>query len=302
MTFSIVARDPASGDLGVAVASKFLAVGAVVPWARAGIGATATQAFANVAFGPDSLHLLAAGGTASNVLQRLLADDELGAERQVGIVDVHGGAASHSGRNCFEWAGGRTGEGYAAQGNILAGPQVVDALADRFIGGGLPFPELLLACLADADAAGGDRRGRESAAILVVREGGGYGGGNDRWIDLRVDDHPHPVEELSRLLDLQRLYFDRPAAADLLALDDALAQELRRRLETLGIGPSAGAPVPIDPSRPAIGTSRPFPAGWDEAWQVTLVNWMSVENLEERAAAPGWIDPRVVDYLRRRSG
>ncbi len=302
MTFSIVARDDATGDLGVAVASKFLAVGAVVPWARAGIGATATQAFANVAFGPDSLDLLASGEGATGALERLLANDALREERQVGIVDARGGAATHTGRSCFDWAGGRAGDGYAAQGNILAGRQVVDALAERFTAGGLPFAELLVACLADADAAGGDRRGRESAAVLVVRQAGGYGGGNDRWIDLRVDDHPDPVTELRRLLDLQRLYFDRPAAADLIALDEALAREVRRRLEALGVRPSSGGPAfPADPGRPAIGTPRPLPAGWDPAWQTALVDWMSVENLEERTAAPGWIDPRVVDYLRRRS-
>jgi uncharacterized Ntn-hydrolase superfamily protein len=299
MTFSIVARDPATGDLGVAVASKFLAVGAVVPWARAGIGATATQAFANVAFGPDSLELLATH-RAPAVLERLLAGDELREERQVGIVDAHGGAASHTGRNCFDWAGSRTGDGFAAQGNILAGPKVVDALAERFVAGGLAFPELLLACLADADQAGGDRRGRESAAILVVRAGGGYGGGTDRWIDLRVDDHPDPVPELRRLLDLQRLYFDRPEPADLVALDESLAAEIRRRLEQLGVGPGGRAAMfPTEAGRRGIGVPRPLPANWDDAWQTALIDWMSVENLEERAAAPGWIDPRVLDYLRR---
>jgi len=180
MTFSIVARDSATGDLGVAVQSKFLAVGAVVPWARAEIGAVATQAFANVAYGPDALAALAAGATAPEALDILLASDELREERQVGIVDAAGSAASHTGRHCFRWAGGRTGEGYAAQGNILAGPGVVDALAERFGAGELPFAELLVACLTEADAAGGDRRGRQSAALLVVRTGGGYGGGNDR--------------------------------------------------------------------------------------------------------------------------
>jgi uncharacterized Ntn-hydrolase superfamily protein len=303
MTFSIVARDALTGDLGVAVASKFLAVGAVVPWARAGIGATATQAFANVAFGPDSLELLAAGGRAPAVLERLLASDELREERQVGIVDAYGGAASHTGQNCFDWAGSRTGHEFAAQGNILAGPAVVDALVERFISGGLAFPELLVACLAEADAAGGDRRGRESAAILVVREGGGYGGGTDRWIDLRVDDHADPVPELRRLLDLQRLYFDRPDPAELLALDESLAAEVRRRLEAMGVGPGGrDVMFPADAGRPVIGVRRPLPQGWDDAWQKALIDWMSVENLEERAAAAGWIDPRVLDYLRRASG
>lgn len=312
MTFSIVARDAATGDLAVAVQSKFLAVGAVVPWARAGVGAVATQAFANVAYGPDGLAALAAGATATEALDRLVAADELRSERQAGIVDAAGGAATHTGPHCFRWAGGRTGDGYAAQGNILAGPAVVDALAERFEAGGLPFPELLVACLADADAAGGDRRGRQSSALLVVRAGGGYGGGNDRWIDLRVEDHADPIGELGRVLALRRLYFDRPAATDLIPVDAALAAELRTRLGSLGAGPggalgamyqpmSAETAPGGDEPRPAIGTARDLPAGWDADWQRALVDWMAVENLEERTAAPGWIDPRVVEFVRSRS-
>jgi uncharacterized Ntn-hydrolase superfamily protein len=310
MTFSIVARDSATGDLGVAVQSKFLAVGAVVPWARAEIGAVATQAFANVAYGPDALAALAVGATALQALDVVLRDDDLREERQVGIVDATGRAASHTGRHCFRWAGGRTGEGYAAQGNILAGPGVVDALAERFGAGGLPFAELLVACLAEADAAGGDRRGRQSAALLVVRTGGGYGGGNDRWIDLRVEDHDDPIGELGRVLALRRLYFDRPAVGDLVPLDTALAVELRTRLAALGAGPSGSlgktyepmpGNAPADEPRPAIGSSRDLPDGWDRDWQQALIQWMAVENLEERTAASGWIDPRVVEFIRRRS-
>src|SRR3954469_22482325 len=165
MTFSIVARDPATGDLGVAVQSKFLAVGAVVPWARAGIGAIATQAFANVTYGPDGLALLGRGLSAAESLERLVGAAPLRVQRQAEIVDGHGGSASHTGASCFAWAGGRTGPGYAAQGNILAGAAVVDGLVDTYLAGGRPFPELLVACLAAADAAGGDRRGRESAAL-----------------------------------------------------------------------------------------------------------------------------------------
>lgn len=306
MTFSIVARDPATGDLGVAVQSKFLAVGAVVPWARAGVGAVATQSFANVAYGPDGLARLAGGATASDALAALVAVDPLRGQRQAGIVDARGGAATHTGRACLAWAGGRTGDGYAAQGNILAGPGVVDALVDTYLAGGRPFPELLVACLAAADAAGGDRRGRESASLLVVREGAGYGGGNDRWIDLRVDDHPDPIAELGRILDLERLYMDRPDPGDLVALDATLAAEIRDRLGRAGWGPgrpSIYAPmwpdeVEPEPDRPAIGRPRPFPDGWDDRWQDALLGWMSVENLEERATAGGWIDPRVLAYLR----
>ena len=311
MTYSIVARDPETGDLGVAVQSKFLAVGAVVPWARAGVGAIATQSYANVAYGPDGLHLLHRGLSAAEVLSRLVAADELREERQAGVVDARGGSASHTGGECFEWAGGRSGDGWAAQGNILAGPGVVDGLADTFLAGGAPFPELLVACLAAGDSAGGDRRGRESAALLVVREGGGYGGANDRWIDLRVDHHDDPIGELGRLLDLQHLYLDRPDPADLLAVDDVLAAELRHLLERLGGGPggrfgsvyarTSGTPEPDTAERPFVGAPRPFPSGWDDDWQRALVDWMSVENLEERTAAPGWIDPRVLDVLRTKA-
>jgi uncharacterized Ntn-hydrolase superfamily protein len=312
LTFSIVAFDPATGDLGVAVESKFLAVGAVVPWARAGVGAIATQAFANVAYGADGLALLAGGLAAEEALAGLIADDVLREERQVGIVDARGGSATHTGAHCFAWAGGRTGPGFAAQGNILAGAGVVDGLADTFLTGGRPFPELLVECLSAADGAGGDRRGRESAALLVVRTSGGYGGWNDRWIDLRVDHHDDPIGELARLLDLQRLYFDRPAAADLLALDEAAATEVRSLLEDLGAGPGGRfglvyAPmsevadgVELAEGRPSLGDPRTLPSNWDPQWQLALEDWMAVENLEERAAAPGWIDRRVLEVLRSR--
>ena len=308
MTFSIVARDPATGDLAVAVQSKFLAVGSCVPWARAGVGAVATQSFANVAYGPDGLALLAGGATAADALASLVKADALREQRQAGVVDAHGGAATHTGRSCFAWAGGRTGAGFAAQGNILAGPAVVDGLVDTYLAGGQPFPELLVACLAAADAAGGDLRGRESASLLVVRDGAGYGGGNDRWIDLRVDDHPDPIGELARILDLCRLYMDRPDEADLLPLDVALAGEIRGLLGRAGWDPSrGGGPVyrPMWPDeagpeeeRPVAGRPRPAPDGWDAAWQRSLVGWLTVENLEERNAASGWIDPRVLDHLR----
>ena len=310
MTYSIVALDPATGDLGVAVQSKFLAVGAVVPWARAGVGAVATQAFANVAFGPDGLALLAEGLPAEEALRRLVSVDDQRDHRQVGIVDAHGGAATHTGPQCFAWAGGRSGAGYAAQGNILAGAGVVDGLADTFLAGGRPFPELLVGCLAEADLAGGDRRGRESAALLVVRAGGGYGGWNDRYIDLRVDHHDDPIGELARLVDLQRLYFERPTPADLTPIDDATAAEIRGLLEALGAGPGgrfgavytpmSGVAAAEPEQRPSVGEPREPPLNWDATWQRALDDWMSVENLEERAAASGWIDRRVLEILRAR--
>ncbi len=319
MTYSIVALDPATGDLGVATQSKFPAVGAVVPWARADAGAVATQSFANVAYGPDGLAMLADGASAGETLARLVAEDALREQRQAGIVDRHGGAATHTGRECFAWAGSRTGEGYAAQGNILAGAGVVDGIADTFEAGGQPFAELLVACLLAAEAAGGDRRGRQSAALLVVREGGGYGGGNDRLIDIRIDEHEDPVPELARVLDLHRLYLDRPPVESLLPVDESLGGELRRHLETLRAGPgsrfasvyqpmwqvlgeAAPAATPAgddaDAERPYVGEPRPLPTGWDDAWQDALTAWMGVENLEARQAAPGWIDPRVLTFLR----
>jgi uncharacterized Ntn-hydrolase superfamily protein len=223
-------------------------------------------------------------------------------------VDAHGGAATYTGQQCFAWAGGRTGDGYAAQGNILAGAGVVDGLADTLLAGGRPFPELLVACLAAADAAGGDRRGRESAALLVVRDGGGYGGGNDRWMDLRVDHHDDPIGELARLVELQHLYFDRPAVEDLEPVDETSAAEIRSILDSLNAGPGgrfgaiyapmSGIAADDKEPRPFVGEPRPFPTNWDARWQRALDDWMAVENLEERAAAPGWIDRRVLAVLR----
>lgn len=319
MTYSIVALDPATGDLGVATQSKFLAVGAVVPWAKAGVGGIATQSFANVAYGPEGLAALAGGSSAAAALDRLVAADALRSQRQAGMVDAHGGAATYTGDACFAWAGGRAGSGFAAQGNILAGAAVVDGLADTFLAGGRPFPELLVACLAAADAEGGDRRGRESAALLIVREGGGYGGGNDRWMDLRVDHHDDPIGELGRLLEFHHLYLDRPAVDDLIPVDETLAAELRAALERVGAAPGgrfgavyqpmwqvAGRAAPEGTGgeageRPMTGTPRPLPSNWDGTWQGALEDWMGVENLEERTAAPGWIDPSVLAVLRTRA-
>jgi len=324
MTYSIVALDPATGDLGVAVQSKFLAVGAVVPWVRAGVGAIATQSFANVRYGPDGLALLAGGAHAQEALDSLVAIDPLRSQRQAGIVDASGRSASHTGDECFAWAGGRAGPGFAAQGNILAGPAVVDGLVDTLLAGGRPFPELLVACLAAADAAGGDRRGREGAALYIAREGAGYGGGNDRWVDLRVDHSDDPIGDLGRLVELQRLYLDRPTADELLPITDDLGRELRQLMQAIGAepggrfggvfqpmwqhdglpGPAAGLPAPGSPSddgeaeRPMTGTPRELPEGWTMAWHDALGDWMGVANLEERLAAPGWIDPRVLEVLR----
>ena len=201
-TFSIVGRDPATGELGVAVASRFFAVGTVVPWARAGAGAVATQSFANTTYGPRGLDLLARGATAKETLELLLRGDPDREKRQVGIVAADGSSATYTGKGCNAWAGGRSGPGYAAQGNILAGEAVVAAMEEAFLATKGNLAERLFAALAAGDSKGGDARGRQSAAILVVKDGAGYGGYTDRAIDLRVDDHPNPFAELRRLLDL----------------------------------------------------------------------------------------------------
>ena len=246
MTFSIVARDATTGDLGIAVASKFLAVGAVVSHARAGCGAVATQALANVRYGADGLALLEGGASAAEAMARLTGEDDGLEHRQAGVVDARGGSATFTGSECIPWAGGRTADGLTVQGNLLVGAWVVDDAFDAFQGGGLHFPELLLRALKAGDDAGGDRRGRQSAALLVVRESGGYGGNNDRWIDLRVDDHQVPIDELSRLLELNHLYLDRPDPADLLAIDE-----------------DAGRPAALDADRGRL-LARPPPA-WRRA-------------------------------------
>jgi uncharacterized Ntn-hydrolase superfamily protein len=307
MTFSIVARDAATGDLGIAVASKFLAVGAVVPHARAGVGAIATQALANVRYGADGLALMAEGLSAEDALRRLAEQDEGGAHRQAGFVDANGGSFSYTGGQCLAWAGGRTGDGVAVQGNILTGADVVDAMIETYLARDLPFPELLLAALRAGDQRGGDRRGRQSAALLVVREGGGYGGATDRWIDLRVDDHAAPVDELSRLLDINHLLMDRPAAEDLLPIDEPLAAEIQALLTRAGYTPESvsrggGIAELLEGAVTRTGEPRDAPESWTIGWEAALSEWMGVENLEERTTATGWIDPRVLAFLRERAG
>lgn len=273
-TFSIAAFDPAARRWGVAVASKFLGVGSIVPWAEAGAGAVATQSYANPRYGPEGLALLRAGGAAAEVVAQLVAADPDREQRQVGVVDATGGAASFTGARCHGWAGHRTGSGFAAQGNLLAGARVVDALAAAFTAGGAggrPLAERLLACLAAAEAAGGDRRGRQSAALLVVEAEGGYAGLWDRLVDLRVDDHRDPLAELARLYCSHDRLFGTTPAGEWLPVDAALATELAARLAALGHrGPLAEA----------------------------LAAWAGVENLEERVDGAERIDPVVLEALR----
>lgn len=224
-TFSIVAYDPAEVVWGCAVASKFLAVGSVVPWARANIGVIATQSYANTSFGPLGLDLMEHGNSAEAALSVLLENDPEADLRQVGIVDARGNSATYTGSHCYEWAGGVARPGYAIQGNILANQNVVAQMEKAYLSQSGSFVRRLYRALAAGDKAGGDRRGRQSAAILVVKNQGGYGGFNDRWIDLRVDDHPHPIRRLGEMLDLHELYFGKSPEHDKVHLDgDALRQ------------------------------------------------------------------------------
>lgn len=266
MTFSVVGTDGTSW--GVAVASKFLAVGNAVPAAEAEVGAVATQSYANLSYRPDGLRMLASGNSAQQTIEALTAADEGREQRQVGIVDREGRAATFTGSGCHPWAGGVTGDGYAIQGNILTGPEVVEEMERAWLAAQGELADRLLAALSAGDAAGGDKRGRQSAALFVVRRGGGYGGESDVEIDLRSDEHPTPIPELHRMLALHRLYFGTPDPDLLLALEGKLAEEVGRRVRSLGYD--------------------------------SLEDWAGVENYEERMVE-GKIDPLVLEKLREES-
>ena len=273
-TYSIAACDLESGQWGVATQSKFLAVGSIVPWAEPGIGAIATQAYANPQYGPGGLALLRDGVPADEAVRRLTAADDGRDQRQLGIVDGSGRSATFTGSKCMDWAGGIAGECFAAQGNILVGRETVDALADTFTTTtGRPLAERLLECLAAAQAAGGDRRGQQSAALLVVERDAGYAGLCDIVVDLRIDDHEAPVAEIARLYDLHSLLFGKSPATSWVTVDDELRSELSDRLAELGYeGELADA----------------------------LRNWAGTENLEERIDGADRIDPVVLEELRKR--
>ena len=267
MTYSIAARDAGTTQWGVAVQSKFLSVGSVVPWAQAGVGAIATQAYANPQFGPNGLALLREGLRAAEVVERLVAGDDGRDERQLGIVDRDGGSASWTGSACLDWAGHRNGDGYAAQGNILVSHETVDALAETFEGNaGNSLARRLLECLAAAQIAGGDRRGQQSASLLIVQPDGGYAGLSDVVCDLRVDDHEQPIHELKRLYTLHDRLFGVTPDEDWLPLDGELESEVRSRLERGGYR--------------------------------TLREWAGVANLEDRVRDEPRIDPVVLEALR----
>ena len=266
-TYSIVACDLEARQWGVAVQSKFLAVGSLCPFAEAEVGAVATQSFVNPRYGPDGLALLREGLSAEEAVERLTAADEGRAQRQLGIVDGQGRSATYTGEDCFDWAGGRTGVGYAAQGNILVGEETVAALSTTFEANpDLSLPRRLLECLAAAQAAGGDRRGQQSASLIVVQRAGGYAGLTDVLVDLRVDDHASPIAELRRIYGLHQRLFDVSPREDWLPLEGELRAEVERRLAGLGYD--------------------------------SLGSWAGVENLEERIDGDDSVDPVVLEALR----
>lgn len=285
MTFSIVAYDAEENALGVAVASKFLAAGAIVSWAKGGVGAIATQSFAKVSFGPDGLALMEAGKTAQETLRALLADDPGKAQRQVGIVDTKGNVAAHTGEKCMDWAGHVTGENFTCQGNILVSEETVDAMADAFRHANGELADRLLAALMAGDTAGGDRRGRQSAAMLVVRPNGGYGGDNDRYLDLRIDDDPNPMKKLKELVAVHHLFFGTPKAEDQLGINTEIAAELQNMMIKQGyFGGEANGE-------------------WDEMSKQAFWALVGNENLEERWSInreTDVIDRVALDYLRGR--
>jgi len=279
MTFSIVASDPGNKAWGIAVASKFPAVGAVVPFARADAGAVATQSFANTSFGPRGLEMMAKGLSAEATLTKLLADDPDRELRQVGLVDERGRAATFTGQGCFAWAGGLTGKGYACQGNILAGEQVVKALERGFLEKRGDLPARLYAALLAGDRAGGDRRGRQSAAIYVVKAGAGYAGFNDRWMDYRVDDHADPVPRLGELIEMHRLYFEKSDETQRVELSGSVLIDMTNILKQQEY--------------------LKEPVTFSEAFRAFIGN----ENFEERADPEGrWIDKPVLEFIIRKFG
>ena len=281
-TFSIVACDLKTGEWGIAVQSKFLAVGSTVPWAKAGIGAVATQSYVNTTYGPRGLALLQRGLSAQEALDKLVDDDPGSVLRQAGIVDAHGRSASFTGAKCLDWAGGITEDGFACQGNILVSEKTVEAMADTFttIQDTCLAVRLLMALKA-GQKAGGDRRGQQSAALLVVKEEGGYGGFNDRYVDLRVDDHPTPIEELERIFELHQLYFASPKPADLVPRNGEITRAVQEALSTLGYYP--GDPDGV----------------WSAELEQALFNFCGTENLEEHLRDDEQFDLRILHHMER---
>ena len=288
-TFSIVAISPDTGEVGVAVASKFFAVGAVVTWATANVGAVATQATTNMSQGPAGLELMSQGRSAVEALEILTDGDEELDQRQLGLVDASGGSASWTGDMCLPWAGNVTGKGFTCQGNILSGPEVVDAMVESFQRSQEQFPERMLSVLEAGEAAGGDSRGKQSAALYIAKEGGSYGGHLDRYVDLRVDDHQEPLTEMRRLLELHRLTRGSGGTPTLLRPSGNVANEVQRILKKLGhyAGEITGE--------------------YDSDTQAAFELFCQIENFEERLAVanqrgPEWIDREILNFMRRQYG
>jgi uncharacterized Ntn-hydrolase superfamily protein len=280
MTFSIVGYDPKEKEWGIAVQSKFLAVGAVVPFAKAGVGAVATQSFANTSYGPRALEWMADGKTAEEALALITKDDPQKGLRQVGLVDALGNGATFTGEGCYSWAGGITGTNFAAQGNILVDEKTVKAMADTFQIAEGTLADRLLAALNAGQEAGGDSRGQQSAALLVVKEKGGYGGYNDRYIDLRVDDHPEPIKELIRIYRLQQLYFAPSKPENIAAIDGRVKEELTSELIRLRYLDSQSDDVKL---------------------LEALTAYIHTENFEAREQKDGRIDLEILEYMKHQS-
>lgn len=282
MTFSIVAVDPEKGDIGVAVASKFIAAGSVVPWVKVRVGGVATQAWANVRFGPLVLRLLEANYPPRKAVETLLSTDPRREHRQLGVVNAEGEAYAYTGRECLEHAGHIVGEGFAVQGNILAGPEVLEAMAKAYETAGGELVDKLLAALKAGDRAGGDRRGKQSAAIIVARPCGGYGGceeGADKYVDLRVDDHPEPVEELERLFKIWEItILEREDPGDAVEIAE-VAAEIQEALRRLGYysGETTGKP--------------------DKETIEALERWMAINNFENKMRRDGKLWGTVYRFL-----
>lgn len=284
-TFSVVARDKENSDLGIIVQSKFPAVGSIVPWGKAEIGAIATQAWANVSYGPRGLLLLESGMSASDTLNALLADDDGREHRQVGIVDSKGRAVAHTGNECMDWAGHIVGDGYSCQGNILASEDVVKNMADAYERTDGDLINKLLASLNAGQEAGGDRRGMQSAAIFVVRKAGGYEGGNDRYVDVRVDEHPSPIRELERIFKIYDMtLLSREDSSNLLKIEGAISVRIQKALSTLGY------------------LEHVDERSFSETAQTALFNWTNTNNFENKAREDGTIWQSVFDFLLEQAG
>lgn len=278
-TFSIVGADPKTGEVGVAVQSKFLAVGAVVPWAKANVGAVATQSWANTKYGPEGLELLEKGLAPEEVIAKLVSDDPGRNLRQVAVINARGEASAFTGEECFEWAGHKIGRNHSAQGNILVSEETVTAMSNSFEQSTAPLAERLIKALAAAQHAGGDSRGKQSAAVYVLQEGAGYGGYNDVKVDLRVDDHPEPIEELMRLYELHKVFGE--STEDQLEIEGELFEEIKNHLVRRGLLDSADH------------------AGYNETVKEALKTFTLRENFDDRWTEERLIDEVVLEHLRK---